>query len=121
MKIKSVKINNDEQLDFGDFNVFIGGNGVGKTTFLMELYSKATETQRLKYYWITDIPQYETVDLRKDMTLLKGSLTRRTDQNGRFFYSQSAKDINGNVEVTDPLRFSLADVDQIDTYSDPEI
>jgi len=41
MRIDNAKLKNGEQLNFGDFNVFIGGNGVGKTTALIELFIKS--------------------------------------------------------------------------------
>ena len=121
MRIKNLKLANNDQLEFGDFNVFIGGNGVGKTTFLMELYARITDGGVNKERWKIGNPEYETTDMHRDMVLLKNSLTSKRDQNTLFYYSQSTKDINGNTEIRDPLRFTSEELKRIETYTEPEM
>ncbi len=76
MKIKEATLLNGETLTFGDFNVFIGGNGVGKTTFLLELFTKSNGVSRSKYHWMNE-PFFDSTDTKADMKLLKSSLARK--------------------------------------------
>jgi hypothetical protein len=111
MKISTASLLNGDNLKFGDFNVFIGGNGVGKTTFLTELYSKSAGTPRSKFYWINE-PNYASDNINEDLELLKSSLSRKYDGSNLFYYSQAIKGIDGSVDLSDNLRFSLNDFQQ---------
>lgn len=113
MKISASPLLDGNNLQFGDFNVFIGGNGVGKTTFLTELYSKSTGVPRNKFHWIGE-PTYSSDDVGEDLMLLKSSLSRKYDGPNLFYYSQAIKGIDGNVDLADNLRFSLSEFQQTD-------
>lgn len=105
MKITTTTLVTGSSCSFGDFNVFIGGNGVGKTTFLLELHAKSAGISRQKYFWI-DSPTYGAADIDADIELLKSSLSRRYEGANLFYFSQAAKDINGNVDLSNDLRFA---------------
>lgn len=114
MRIKETTLQNGDTLAFGDFNVFIGGNGVSKTTLLVELFSQSTGLTRPKLLWINN-PSYETTDINADMALLKGSLARKYDTSGTFYFSQATKNIAGDVDLTDNLKFSGSEASQIES------
>jgi len=108
MKISKTTLIDSSQFNFGDFNVFIGGNGVGKTTFMLELHAKSAGITRQKFFWIAE-PQYATDDISADMRLLEASLSRRYEGANLFYFSQAAKDVNGNVDLSNELRFTTAE------------
>jgi len=118
MKVTGVTLLKGESCSFGDFNVFIGGNGVGKTTFLLELHAKSAGITRSKYFWI-DSPSYGAADIAADMQLLKSSLSRRYEGANLFYFSQAAKDIDANVDLNNDLRFSDQEARTI-TDSNPQ-
>ena len=66
MRINKSNLISGQTLEFGDFNVFIGGNGVGKTTLVTELFHKSTERQREKYRWV-DSTEVTSNDINKDL------------------------------------------------------
>ncbi len=113
MKLVSANLSNGQELKFGDFNVFIGGNGVGKTTLLLELHSRSTSTPRMRYYWVQE-PRFDTADLKSDLDLLKSSISKKFENDSSFYYSQAAKNLNGEVDLSDNARFSQGDILQID-------
>lgn len=98
MKITGTTLLTGESYTFGDFNVFIGGNGVGKTTFLLELYARSAGIGKKKYFWISD-PGFSSEDIPADMHLLKASLSRKYEGANLFYFSRAAKDINGSVDL----------------------
>ncbi|MFA6528203.1 MAG: AAA family ATPase [Candidatus Gracilibacteria bacterium] len=116
----TIQTDGDEKLTFGDFNVFIGGNGVGKTTFLIELFSKATGIQREKSYWVNN-PEYSTGNLKDDMTLIKSSLAKKYEGANLFYYSRAIKDKAGNVDLSEIYRFTYTEFANIDTQTDESI
>ncbi len=116
MKIQSARLINETPLEFGDFNVFIGGNAVGKTTLVLELYSRATNSPRTRWYWIGgDTLSYSTDDLAGDLRTLLSSLTRQYDGANLFYYSQAAKNLLGNTDLDSKLRFTQSDYEQLKT------
>lgn len=120
MKIDSAKLKSGEILNFGDFNVFIGGNGVGKTTMLVELFHKISDLPRGKYFWIDQV-KHISANLSADMTLLKSSLSRKYDGATAFYYSNATKKVDGNVDNSDALRFSSGEFGQINSLTDEAI
>lgn len=117
MIINSTSLDDGQQLNFGDFNVFIGGNGVGKTTFLLELFSKAANVNRGRFYWIKEA-KYSSDNVNADMKLLKSSLAKQYEGTRVFYHSQSIKNIEGNPDLSGDLRFASADFEQLETQSD---
>lgn len=113
MKITQTTLLGADTCKFGDFNVFIGGNGVGKTTFLLELHARSTGIARHKYRWIAE-PAYESHDIAADMQLLSSSLSRRYEGANLFYFSRAAKDVNGNVDLSNDLRFTEPESKAID-------
>lgn len=105
------------QIKFGDFNVFIGGNGVGKTTFLLELFFRSANIPRNKYYWINEA-KYYTDNVSEDIKLLKSSLSRQYEGANLFFHSQAVKNIEGNTDLSVNLRFSFSEIEQIESKND---
>ncbi len=70
MRIESAQLTDETTLEFGDFNVVIGGNAVGKTTLLVELYAQATALPRQRWYWVPGNLSYSTDDLAVDFVVL---------------------------------------------------
>ncbi|GEM_PF-6216785 len=115
MKIKNAKLVSGEVLEFGDFNVFVGGNSVGKTTFILELFSRISANDPSKYYWIKELA-YHSDDVTRDMILLRPTLQR--DSGTQRYYSIATKGIDGNTDTNDKLRFTDVEVAEIDKISD---
>lgn len=105
MRVERIKLKSGQQLAPGDFNVIIGGNAVGKTTLLLELYAEISQTRRTRSYWIESV-QHDSQDLRRDIGLVFHSLVRRWDGANLFYYSQASKNPDGNVDLEGNLRFS---------------
>jgi len=114
MKIQSVKLNDGKLLDFGDFNVIIGGNAVGKTTFLLELFFRADEKPRTRWYWLhTEPVNYASDNPLEDLKLLQGSMSPHYEGTNRFYYSQSVRNIEGKTELDSRYRFTTAEVEKL--------
>ena len=111
MKISQATLHNNKNLKFGDFNVFVGGNGVGKTSFLTELYTKSTNTNKTKYYWINNV-DFDSINISNDIQLLKGSLSRKVEGPNLTYHSTSSKNIDGNVDLSD--NFTPDEYDQLE-------
>ncbi len=120
MKLTNATLDSEEQLTFGDFNVFIGGNGVGKTTIISELFHKSADLPRTRYWWIKDI-SYVSSDVTADLSLLKGSLARKREGLTTFFFSNAAKSMDGNVDLGDEIRFSTEEVDQMASQNNANV
>lgn len=119
MKIQSVKLNDGKLLDFGDFNVIIGGNAVGKTTFLLELFSRAEGKERKRWYWLHAEPlNYSSDNPLDDLKLLQGSMTYHYEGANRFYYSQSIKNLEGNTDLESRYRFSHAEFEKLKSIID---
>lgn len=114
MKIQSVKLNDDKLLEFGDFNVVIGGNAVGKTTFLLELFFRADEKQRTRWYWLHTEPlNYASDNPLEDLKLLQRSMSSHYEGTNRFYYSQSVRNIKGESDLDSRYRFTTAEVEKL--------
>lgn len=115
MKIEAVALKNGENLTFGDFNVFIGGNGVGKTTVISEIFHKISDLSRSKWLWIDRITHH-SANVGNDMRLLKTSLGRKYEGNttSLFYYSNAIKGVEGNIDLGDTLRFSREEYQAMD-------
>jgi ABC-type cobalamin/Fe3+-siderophores transport system ATPase subunit len=120
MKIIEANLLNGDTLKFGDFNVFIGGNGVGKTTIISELFHRISELQKAKYWWI-EKASYASDDQASDMAMLYKSLNRKRDGVNLFWYSQAVKNIDGNIDLSDDIRFSDKERDAMVSQLDPVI
>jgi len=116
MKIQSVTLKDGQTLKFGDFNVVIGGNAVGKTTFLLELFSLADEKPRPRWYWFDDKSiKYSSEDALGDLKLLAGSMSTHLDGTNRFYYSQSARNLDGKVDLDGHYRLSRTDHEKLES------
>ena len=120
MKISGSKLANNSDLEFGDFNVFIGGNGVGKTTFLLELHAISTGLKRKKFFWISAL-RYSSDDIGSDLQLLESSMSRKWADGTLFYFSRAAKDINGGVDLSNTVRFSEDEMKVIMDHRDVEV
>jgi len=119
MKIQSVKLNDDKLLEFSDFNVIIGGNAVGKTTFLLELFSRAERKERKRWYWLyTELLKYSSDNPLEDLKLLQGSMTYHYEGANRFYYSQSIKNLEGNTDLEGRYRFNHAEFEKLKSIID---
>jgi len=119
MKIQSVKLNDDKLLEFSDFNVIIGGNAVGKTTFLLELFSRAEGKERKRWYWLYTEPlKYSSDNPLEDLKLLQGSMTYHYEGANRFYYSQSIKNLEGNTDLEGRYRFNHAEFEKLKSIID---
>lgn len=120
MKITKAKLTNGEELVFGDFNVFVGGNGVGKTTIISELFYRASDIQRNKYWWI-ETPVFDSDNVADDMIKLRESLSERRDGFNTYYYSPASKNANGDIDLSDNVRFSKSDKDNLSNLSETSI
>jgi len=114
MKIRSAHLTAGESLEFDDFNVVVGGNSVGKTTFLMELFYRSRELTRPKWFWLDkQALEYSIQDPLVDLSLLAGAMTSRWEGPTRFFYSQATRNLEGNPDLDGRYRFSKGESDSI--------
>jgi len=105
MEITEIKLKNGEVIKFGNFNVFVGGNAVGKTTIILELFHKTVELPKNKYWWIDQIT-YASPNPKKDIIILNNSLIPKNVNGNIFFYSNAIKNKDGNIKITDDIMFS---------------
>lgn len=112
MRIKSTSLLSNTSLEFGNFNVFVGGNAVGKTTFLLELYARATHEGRSRYHWVNNV-EWQSEDRVKEIELLLGSVSRKFENNNWYYYFQASKDIQGNVDLSDRAKLSAPDIERV--------
>jgi hypothetical protein len=104
-----------QTLEFGDFNVVIGGNAVGKTTFLLELFSLADDKARLRWYWFNaGSLKYSSEDALADLKLLMDSMSTHVDGTNRFYYSQSARNLEGKVDLDGRYRLNRTDHEKLE-------
>jgi predicted ATPase len=119
MKIQSVKLNDGKLLDFGDFNVIIGGNAVGKTTLLLELFSRAEGKERTRQYWLSKEPlDYSSDNPLEELKLLQGSMAYHYEGVNRFYFSQSNKNLEGNIDLDGHYRFNLTEFEKLKSIID---
>ncbi len=114
MRIRSSHLTSAEPLEFDDFNVVVGGNSVGKTTLLMELFYRSRELTRPRWFWLDKQPlEYDTQDPLADLGLLAGSMTSRWEGANRFFYSEATRNLEGNPDLDGRYRFNQPESDSI--------
>jgi hypothetical protein len=114
MKIDKSTLIDGPELAFGDFNVFVGGNGVGKTTFIAELFDKTSQLARGKYFWIGNA-ECSSENVAEDLKLLNNSLARRWEGASLYFFSNATRNVDGNVDLSNDLRFSEQEREKLKT------
>ncbi|MCK4362011.1 MAG: ATP-binding protein [Dehalococcoidia bacterium] len=119
MHIETVRLNGGEELSPTLFNVIIGGNAVGKTTFLIELFEKICEVNRPRWYWVDSL-QFKSADIRSDMSLMFQSMVRHYEGSNLFYYSQASRKPEGNVDADNRLRFTVGEYSQLKQNSEME-
>lgn len=90
MRITKANLKNGKVLEFGDINIFVGPNGVGKTTLVKEIVNNATTNGQGKY-WVAS-SDYDALDsedakeIIKEMKLVQGNRTLfyRRNENGEI-------------------------------------
>src|SRR5689334_1681705 len=105
MRVDTAKLQSGQVLSFGDFNVFVGGNGVGKTTFLVELFHKLAGLSRTRFFWVNEA-SHSSTEPAEDLKRLKDSFARQREGLNWFYFSQGTKNIEGNIDLENSLRFS---------------
>ncbi|MFA7308854.1 MAG: AAA family ATPase [Patescibacteria group bacterium] len=120
MRIDNAKLKSGEDLQFGDFNVFVGGNGVGKTTIVSEVFDKISAANGSKYLWIDQL-SHSANDVTADLKLLKKSLAHQREGASLFYLSSATKGIGGNIDLDGSLRFSEGEVAQMESVTDASI
>lgn len=108
MHLRNAKLLDGQQLEFGSFNVVIGGNAVGKTTFINEVYSRTTNESLPEFYWIEETTA-ESSDVPRDVGLILGSLSRQWEGSNMFYHSTASKLPDGSMVSDNNLRFSDAE------------
>lgn len=119
MHIETVGLKGGEELSPTLFNVIIGGNAVGKTTFLIELFDKICEVNRPRWYWVDSL-RFKSANIRRDMSLLFQSMVRHWEGSNLFYYSQASRNPEGNVEAENRLRYSVGEYSQLKQNSEME-
>ena len=110
MKLRSAYLIDGSQLDFGDFNVFVGGNAVGKTTLIVELFFRASTMDRPRWFWLDPQPlNFASEDPVKDLILVFQSMSLRYEGARKYYYSQSVKNLDGNVDLDGRYRFETSE------------
>lgn len=112
MRIEKVKLRDGEELHPTSFNVIIGGNAVGKTTIILELFDNICSANRSHWYWI-DTLIFNSTDMHYDMSLMLQSMVRQWDGSKLYYYSQATRDRDGNLDLSGNLRFSPSEYDKI--------
>ena len=69
MYIEKIKLGNGEELNPTSFNVIIGGNAVGKTTILLEIFDNICNTKRSHWYWV-ETPILNSISMHHDMSMM---------------------------------------------------
>jgi len=103
MNIKSITLLDNSAVKLPEFSVIVGGNGVGKTTFLKEAYEYTVSLQLAKARWIkaTDMTPE---DARKDAMQLLDSLDANYPEDAtteRTYRSRAVK-LSADVPLPDP-------------------
>lgn len=115
MRILGATLNNGGTVEFGDFNTFGGGNGVGKSSFITELYLRSLNGHKSKFFWIKE-NNIQCANIKENMNLLKNSLQRKHEGPNLTYYSPSAKNIDGNVDNSE--FFTPSEYDSINSIAD---
>lgn len=101
-----------EELNPTSFNVIIGGNAVGKTTILLELFDNICKANRSRWYWV-DALIFNSANMHHDMSLMLQSMVRQWDGSNLYYYSQATRNRDGNLDLDAKLRFSPGEYDKI--------
>ena len=108
MRIQQLTLKDAEAHTFGNFNVLVGGNAVGKTTLLTELYWNSVRGHAGRY-WVKEA-KFEASNLKADLELLQSSLHKHYEGTSHYFYSPAARDISGNPDRSGDLRFGETEI-----------
>lgn len=111
MRIAKAKTQDEKELEFSDFNVIIGGNSVGKTTLLVELYSLAVDQNRPRWYWLSQGSGLEYTSQKpvEDLRLLRSSFTARYEAGNVYYFSRAARNPEGALDQDGKFRFTPAE------------
>lgn len=104
MRIKSIQLFDDSTLAVSDFTVIVGGNGVGKSTLLREVFHKAASRSLAKYRWVKAL-EYDTHAPRQCAQLLLDSLSMQYEEGNpshKRYRSRALKRYEGLLD-TDAL------------------
>jgi len=110
--IEKIKMRDGEELNPTSFNVIIGGNAVGKTTILLELFDNICKANRSRWYWV-DTLIFNSTDMHYDMSLMLQSMVHQWDGSNLYYYSQATRNRDGNLDLGGNLRFSPSEYDKI--------
>ncbi|MBA7480873.1 hypothetical protein ES707_16336 [subsurface metagenome] len=112
MYIEKIKLRDGEELNPTLFNVIIGGNAVGKTTILLELFDNICSANRSRWYWV-DTLIFNSTDMHYDISLMLQSMVRQWEGSNLYYYSQATRNRDGNLDLGGNLRFSPSEYDKI--------
>ncbi len=104
MRVASLQLTDGSSLPISDFTVIIGGNGVGKSTLLRELFHRATDRAITRFRWLSGIT-YDEPEPQKSAKLLLESMAFHVEEGtpGRTRYrSRALKGYEGSL-VADSL------------------
>jgi len=117
MRVEKLVLQSGQELQVSGFNVITGGNGVGKTTLLLELWERMVEGSRRHWHWVNSLT-YSSTDLGLDARLVLESLVRQWDGGNLYYFSRAAKNADGQVSVEGNLRFNEQDIDRFKKISE---
>jgi hypothetical protein len=101
-------------MEFRAFNVLIGGNNTGKSTFVLELFLRVSGIPWHRWRWINEYGvKVDRTTMAEDMKRLLASASSFVDRGEQVFVSTSTKNMNGDIDQDQTLQISMREYDSI--------
>jgi putative AbiEii toxin of type IV toxin-antitoxin system/OLD-like protein len=114
VRLASARLFNGTSLEFRAFNVLIGGNSTGKSTFLLELFLRTAGFPWHRWRWITDQGvKVDRTTIAEDMARLLASTVSFIDGVEQVFVPTSVKNLNGDFDQDKVLQINLREYESI--------
>lgn len=118
MHIKAVTLRDGKRLEFGQFNVIVGPNAVGKTTLALELFAKASHTHWSQWFWLSEDVECDSDDPRKDLELFRTSLVQARDGNQLYYVSLGSRNVEGHPDASGTRRLNASEFASLGKLAD---
>ena len=115
MKINYSELSDGEKLEFGQFNVIVGGNSVGKTTLILELFFSCTNRPRNRWHWLKPNKiEWIAKSPQKDLQILMSSMSQHYDGATPYYIPKGVKNFDGSLDLDSNLRFNMKEFEEVE-------
>ncbi len=114
MRFTSARLLDGTSLEFRAFNVLIGANSTGKSTFILELFLRASGLPWHRWHWIAEHGvKVDRTTMAGDLARLLASTSSFIDRGEQFFIPTSTKNLNGDFDQDQKLQINIREYDSI--------